>query len=63
MIRDFVYIDDALDAIVLAASTPSIADGGETDDVYNVGSATQTKLKELVELARKIFSIAGVISK
>ncbi|HEY9777989.1 MAG TPA: NAD(P)-dependent oxidoreductase [Planktothrix sp.] len=56
--RDFVYIDDALDAIVLAASTPSIADGEDTGGVYNVGSSRQTKLKQLVELSRKIFSIA-----
>jgi nucleoside-diphosphate-sugar epimerase len=56
--RDFVYIDDVLDAIVAAASMAPIRDGQDSDSVYNVGTGTQTKIKELVALARRLLSIA-----
>jgi nucleoside-diphosphate-sugar epimerase len=51
--RDFVYVDDAVDAFLLAAGRV----GGEPGAVYNVGSGVQTTLRELVELTRGIFGL------
>jgi nucleoside-diphosphate-sugar epimerase len=51
--RDFVHVDDVVDAYRAAAER---ATGGE---VYNVGSGVQTSLAELVEVAREVFSLTG----
>lgn len=51
--RDFVHVDDVVDAYLRAASTP-VEDCGA---VYNVGSGTQTRLRELIEVARRVLSI------
>jgi nucleoside-diphosphate-sugar epimerase len=45
--RDFVYVDDACDAFVAVAAA-----GRPASRIYNVGSGTQTTIRELVELAR-----------
>ncbi|HSQ00308.1 MAG TPA: NAD-dependent epimerase/dehydratase family protein [Candidatus Dormibacteraeota bacterium] len=52
--RDFVYVDDVVDAFLLAATRP----GSDPGAVYNVGSGTQTPLRTLVELARQVLGIA-----
>jgi UDP-glucose 4-epimerase len=52
--RDFIYAEDVIDTYLLTASKP-IADYGA---VYNVGSGTQTTLKEAVALTRNIFHIS-----
>lgn len=52
--RDYVYVDDVVDAYLLAASRPS-APGA----VYNVGSGVQTTLREVVEIARRVLGIAA----
>lgn len=52
--RDYVSIDDCIDAYMLAATT-------KTEDlgaVYNVGSQTQVSLAEVVEVARKVLNIS-----
>ncbi len=46
--RDYVYVDDAVDAFILAAKS-SIEEPGA---VFNVGTGVQTSLRELVELVR-----------
>ncbi|MEJ7813115.1 MAG: NAD-dependent epimerase/dehydratase family protein [Gemmatimonadaceae bacterium] len=51
--RDFVYVDDVVDAYLAAAERP-LADMGA---VLNVGSGVQTKLGELVEIARRALKI------
>jgi dolichol-phosphate mannosyltransferase len=51
--RDFVHVDDVVDAYLAAAET---ATGGE---VYNVGSGVQTTLAELVDVAREVFSVSA----
>jgi nucleoside-diphosphate-sugar epimerase len=51
--RDFVYVDDAVQAYVLAASTPNQDSGA----VYNVGTGVQTTLHQVVETARELFDI------
>ena len=44
-LRDFTYIDDAVDAFLLAGATPAAAGG-----VYNVGGTPPVSLRELAEL-------------
>ncbi|HEY9715770.1 MAG TPA: SDR family NAD(P)-dependent oxidoreductase [Chroococcales cyanobacterium] len=51
--RDYIYIDDVLDAYIAAAET-------ETDEpgaVYNVGTGVQTSIGEVVEIARSLLDI------
>lgn len=51
--RDFVYVDDAVEAFVLAADA-------QTGAVYNVGSGVQTPLESAVEQARSAFDVSEV---
>jgi nucleoside-diphosphate-sugar epimerase len=51
--RDFVYIDDVVEAYLLAA-TQSFEEHGA---VYNVGSGIQTTMREVVEVARRVMNI------
>jgi nucleoside-diphosphate-sugar epimerase len=46
--RDYVYVDDAVEAFVLAAQSPTEDLGA----VFNVGTGVQTSLRELVEIVR-----------
>jgi nucleoside-diphosphate-sugar epimerase len=52
--RDFVYVEDILDAFLLAAEHAQPGGGA----VYNVGSGAQTTLRELVDAARRVLEIA-----
>jgi len=51
--RDFVYVDDVVEAYLLAASRPEQEPGA----IYNVGTGVQTKLRDAVEVARRAFDI------
>lgn len=51
--RDYVYVDDAVEAYLLAAAVPGQTPGA----IYNVGSAVQTSLREVVETARRALAI------
>lgn len=51
--RDFVYIEDACDAFVLAAERAEDTAG----EIYNVGSGRQTTLRKLVECVRTLLDI------
>lgn len=53
--RDYVHVDDAVDACILAASRSDQEPGA----VYNVGSGVQTTLAEAVEVARRVLGIAA----
>jgi nucleoside-diphosphate-sugar epimerase len=53
--RDFVYVDDACDALVRAASHR----GPDPGAVYNVGSGVQSTLADVVEIARRLLPIHG----
>ena len=50
--RDFVYVDDAVDAFVAASA---LEDSDET--VINVGSGRETTVNEVLEIAEKITGI------
>jgi nucleoside-diphosphate-sugar epimerase len=53
--RDFVYVDDVIEAFLMAAETT-------TDDygcVFNIGTGIQTPLHELVESVRRQFEITS----
>ena len=51
--RDFVAVEDALEAFLLAATRPGPAPGA----VYNVGTGRQTSVREIVEVARRALEI------
>ncbi|HMJ04570.1 MAG TPA: NAD-dependent epimerase/dehydratase family protein, partial [Conexibacter sp.] len=51
--RDFVYVEDVVDAFLLAAKRAEPGAGA----VYNVGSGRQTSLRELVEVARRALGV------
>jgi len=53
--RDFVYVDDVIDAYCKALITPNIPRGG----IYNIGSGIQTKLGELVQVVNELFTISA----
>jgi len=53
--RDFVYVDDVVDALMLAAEDTA----GEPGAVYNIGTGVQTTVGEAVETARRVMGIAG----
>jgi nucleoside-diphosphate-sugar epimerase len=52
--RDFVYVDDAVDALVYLAKTSP-----RRGAVYNLCTGTQTSMTTVVETARKLMNIAA----
>jgi len=52
--RDFIYIDDVVDAIITIAVKLKKDHFGE---VFNVAAGKKTTIKELAQLARKLFKI------
>ncbi|MCX5786817.1 MAG: NAD-dependent epimerase/dehydratase family protein [Elusimicrobia bacterium] len=53
--RDYVYADDVCDAYLLAAARADVPRGS----IYNVGTGTQTTLREAVETARGVMRLAA----
>lgn len=53
--RDFVYVDDAVNALFVMASARTVPRGS----VYNVSSGVQTTLRDVVELARDLMNVAA----
>jgi nucleoside-diphosphate-sugar epimerase len=51
--RDYIHVDDACEAFVLAAATENQDPGV----VYNVGSGVQTTLRDIVASARRILAV------
>lgn len=51
--RDYIYVDDFVDACVLAAERNAPEPGA----IYNVGTGRQTSLKELVALAKRYLPV------
>jgi dolichol-phosphate mannosyltransferase len=54
--RDFVFVDDVVEAYLAAASRR----GADPGAVYNVGTGRQTSIREAVEVARRILPIESV---
>jgi len=54
--RDFVHVDDVVDALLLAAAAPA-REQGTPGPVYNVGTGVQTTLREAVAVARQLLAI------
>jgi dolichol-phosphate mannosyltransferase len=52
--RDYVSVDDVCRAYLLAAARPP---GGEAGAIYNVGTGTQTSIREAVEIARRTLGL------
>lgn len=53
--RDYVAVEDVVDAFLLAATAP-LADPGA---VYNVGTGVQTDLRQLVAMAREVLGVTA----
>ena len=53
--RDFVFVDDVVDAFLRAAHHPPT----EPAAIYNVGTGVQTTVGEAVDVARRILRIQG----
>jgi dolichol-phosphate mannosyltransferase len=53
--RDFVWVDDACDALLAAADPPA----GEPGAVFNVASGVETTIGALVEIVRALFEVAA----
>jgi len=51
--RDYVYVEDVVNAYLLAASIP----GQEAGAVYNVGTGVQATIRQVVEVARQVLGI------
>lgn len=51
--RDYVFVDDAVKAYLLAA----ICSKGERGAIYNVGTGIQTSLREVVDLTQQVFGM------
>lgn len=52
--RDFIYVDDFVDACILAASRG----GQEFGAIYNCGTGVQTTIQQAVNLAQRLLPIA-----
>ena len=52
--RDFVHVDDVVQAYLLAATHPN----QEVGAIYNVGASVQTTLREAVTIAREVLKIS-----
>ncbi len=53
--RDFVYVDDCVDAFVQAALRVNADIRGRS---YNIGTGVKTTMRELVDVARQTFGVA-----
>jgi UDP-glucose 4-epimerase len=52
--RDYVFVEDVIDALVLAAGKPCT----EYGEVLNVGTGIQTTIREIVDVVRSLFQIS-----
>ena len=53
--RDFVHVDDVVDAVLLAARDTA----GEPGAIYNIGTGVQVSIGEAVETARRVMGLSG----
>ncbi len=55
--RDFVYVEDCCEALLRAAEQGAPGGPGAT---LNIGSGTQTRMEELVEVARRALGVTAL---
>ena len=55
VVRDLLYVDDCIDAVLKLAVTP-----GGADSIFNIGSGTKITISEVAETAVKVSGAAGV---
>lgn len=55
--RDFIYIDDVIDAFVMAAQRRNQEPGA----VYNVGTGRQLTIRNVVDIARRVLHITAKV--
>ncbi len=55
--RDFVHVDDVVEALLAAAAAGSDRSQNDGGSVYNVGTGVQTSLRDAVEVARRTFAL------
>jgi nucleoside-diphosphate-sugar epimerase len=53
--RDYIYVDDVLDAYLLAVGDKWDA----PDAIYNVGTGVQTTIEEIVKIAQRVLNITA----
>lgn len=53
--RDFVYIDDAVDALLHVAASPAVVPGS----VYNVCTGVQTRIADIVDSVRRLLDVSA----
>jgi len=53
--RDYVYVDDVVDAYLRAATI----EAGDPGAVFNVGTGVQTTLRDIVQLTRELLGVAS----
>jgi nucleoside-diphosphate-sugar epimerase len=53
--RDYVCVDDVIEAYLLAATHSSAEPGA----IYNVGTGIQTSLRQVIEIARRVMGITA----
>lgn len=54
--RDYVFVDDVIDAYVLAAEKA----GQGTGDIFNVGTGIQTSIADMVDITEDLFPGRGI---
>ncbi len=54
--HDFVYVEDAVDAYMIAAQR-KLSASSDPGAIYNVGTGVQTKLKDVVQIAAPLLNI------
>ena len=52
--RDYVYVDDVVEAYLLAATTSAQEPGA----IYNVGTGVETTLRQVVDVARRVLELS-----
>jgi UDP-glucose 4-epimerase len=50
-VRDYIYIDDAIEGIL------SVANDGQSGEIYNVGTGVGTSINELIGLMREVLDL------
>ena len=56
IVRDFIYVDDVMDAIKNIVNGKGVDDEGKTHKVFNVGSGTGRSINDVIKEIEKVFN-------